>query len=179
MIWQKVARQGPFWPPAWDFSVVLVLSAVLGTWPLLDPKWSHRWLYSFIVLALMLTACLLSARDRWRLEERYKLQIGSLVARLQSRIWEALTSLLDILEREEMASAPPEAIHAIVAREFGNRYITVLALLNELAEYDVLADRKLKAIIDKGVKTPEDLIVVIKSLQAMAVELGRLGRATP
>lgn len=50
--------------------------------------------------------------------------------------------------------------------------VRVVAFIGELAEIDVFITRELQATLNKGLETPEDLMVVAAGLKALAEEVG-------
>jgi hypothetical protein len=163
------------WFPPADFTIVLVLSVVLGVWPVLDPAWTFRGAYYAVVGGLMLTACFFSARARRTLEDRYLLQHRAQIARLRARTFQIAKVLSEIVKRRR-AEAGAKALVAgpSIADEFATEAVNVLGILLELAEYDVMATRQLQVAIDDGVKTLDELRLVAASLVRMGNELGSL-----
>lgn len=161
-----------FWPPPADFAVVLVLSVILGAWPAFDPTFAHRLWYVWIVAALMVAACFFSAQSRAELEKRYEVQRGLQLSRLQSRAWEMMREFSGLAVKHRLAGKTTVSELPLLGADPADLTVRVVAFIGELAEIDVFITRELQATLNKGLETPEDLMVVAAGLKALAEEVG-------
>lgn len=148
---------------------MLLLSAVLGAWPLADPQWLYKGAYLAVVVALMFAACVLSARDRWRLEKRHAHEYGSQLLGLRSRVWLLLKELMVFYKQHESDQ------DGDLSTEFFHHSASMLGLIGEVGQVTgVLMPEGLQKAIDGGIKRPRDILLLITGIDQIDKALGEL-----
>jgi hypothetical protein len=172
-LWKTLTRQRPFWPPDWSFVAVILLSIVLGVWPLADPQWTKKGAYLAAVIAMLILGSLISAQQRWKLEERYRFQRGVQIAGLQARTWDTMKEVSELGERWRKSLPDSDARYS----EFSGPAVRAIGIMRELAEHDVLAPRRLKEVFDRGLAgnvAPEDCSAIVALFHDMSQRLEKL-----
>jgi hypothetical protein len=158
-LWKAITRQRRYWPPDASFVVVIALSIVLGVWPLADPQWSNKSAYLLVVIAMLIVASLVSARDKWRLERRYAADFGAHLIAVRNRVFSAEKRLADIANAHsyalESGSAPPSFDESHF--DFSDELMGVF-----------------RAVMDRQHKTLMDMRAILEELIVMNARLSEL-----
>lgn len=169
----KLWKQRPYWPPDGSLVAVIILSALLAAWPFFDSQWRFRAWYTLIVIALLVVASLISARDRWRVEQRYVLDFGAHLMSVRSRIFALDKNLTDIALKIGAAQQEPGSSFSVEYAFFGCSD-QVASVISELAHLDIAVPASLMASLDNRPKALNDLKSLLVDLMEMNTRVSEL-----
>ncbi|HZY97745.1 MAG TPA: hypothetical protein VFE35_11675 [Candidatus Cybelea sp.] len=171
--WKWATRQRRYWPPDASFVVVIILSILLGVWPLADPQWTKKGAYLLVVIAMLIVASLVSARDRWRLERRYAGEFGAHLLGVKSRLW-ALEYNLTLMIQRYYRAAISGVTMPVVDDEYFGCFAELTGVLSELVHLQIFVPNVLQTAMDREPKTIDDINLIIDELAKMNSQLHQL-----